>query len=530
MRPFSRTRLLVLLVALSAGVSPSSAEAQGAETSSSATVAAPTPPEAPAPEAAPPPAPVPARSLLAARTAAGQTVDWYGRMRSGFGLGLMLLIAFAMSNNRRAVSGRLVLTGVALQIGLGLFTLSPPGQWVFGNFNEVVNDLLGYTAAGSTFVFGDLAQFNNMPVGTSVVPEPAAGAAGHAAWEGVAKMAPVAAPAAEGWRFVRIGAYFAFGVLPTIIFFSSLMAVLYHLGVMQLVVRALAKVMQKTMKTSGAETLSATGNIFVGQTEAPLLVRPFLATMTESELMAVMTGGFATVAGGVMVAYVGMLQGVFPDIAGHLLCASIMSAPAALVVAKIIIPEPDPTKSKTYGQLEVDLKSPDANVIDAAARGASEGLQLALNVGAMLLAFLALVAMFNGIIGWFGAVLGAAEPVTLERILGFVLRPLAWCMGVSWGDAEIVGSLLGIKTMVNEFVAYQTLSERAGELTQARSMVIATYALCGFANFGSIGIQLGGISPLAPERRSDLARIGLRAMIGGTLAAFMTACVIGMMI
>lgn len=468
-------------------------------------------------------------SLLGAAT--GEPADWPGRARSGLGLGVMLLVAFAMSKNRKAISWRLVATGVAIQITLGLVTLSPPGQWFFGGFTDVVNSLLGFTAAGSSFVFGDLALQNNMALGTSVIPEPpVSDLAAHANWLATAKMAPLATPvAAVGWRFIRIGGYFAFGVLPTIIFFSSLMAVLYHLGVMQLVVRLLATVMQKTLRTSGAETLSAAGNIFVGQTEAPLLVRPFLKDMTESELMAVMTGGFATVAGGVMIAYVGMLQGSFPDIAGHLLCASIMSAPAALVVAKVIIPEPDPTASKTFGTLKVDLRSTDANVIDAAARGASEGLQLALNVGAMLLAFLALVAMFNGFIGWVGGLFGASG-LSLELILGYVLRPFAWIMGVRWEDAGIVGSLLGIKTMVNEFVAYQVLSDRAGELLSKRSLVIATYALCGFANFGSIGIQLGGISPLAPERRQDLARIGLRAMIGGTLAAFMTACVIGMMI
>lgn len=462
----------------------------------------------------------------AAAIDADAPADWAARIRSGFGLFLMLLVAFGMSNNRRSINWRLVATGVALQIGLGLVTLSPPGQWFFGGFNDVVNNLLSYTAAGSSFVFGDLALHNNMPVGRSVIPGPPADAEAAAAWLGTAKMAPLVATGDGGWRFVRIGAYFAFGVLPTIIFFSALMAVLYHLGVMQAVVRVLAGFMQRTMRTSGAETLSAAGNIFVGQTEAPLLVRPFLKEMTQSELMAVMTGGFATVAGGVMVAYVGMLQGVFPEIAGHLLCASIMSAPAALVVAKVIIPEPDPTASKTFGKLKVDLRSSDANVIDAAARGASEGLQLALNVGAMLLAFLALVAMFNGLLGWLGGLVGF-EQLTLQMVLGFVLRPFAWAMGISWDDAGIVGSLLGIKTIVNEFVAYQSLSEHAGQLSR-RSIVITTYALCGFANFGSIGIQLGGISPLAPERRSDLARIGVRAMIGGTLAAFMTACVIGM--
>jgi CNT family concentrative nucleoside transporter len=306
------------------------------------------------------------------------------------------------------------------------------------------------------------------------------------------------------------------------------MAVLYHLGVMQQLVRAIAIVMQKTMRTSGAETLSAAGNIFVGQTEAPLLIRPFVKEMTVSELMAVMTGGFATVAGGVMVAYVGMLVGVFPDIAGHLLCASIMSAPAALVMAKMMIPEPDPASSKTFGSLKIELPKTDANVIDAAARGASEGLHLALNVGAMLLAFIALVAMVNGIVGWAGGLAGHPE-LRLEMILGWLLAPLAWIMGVTWNDAGAIGSLLGVKTILNEFVAYGQLSQIATSLESKRSMVIATYALCGFANLGSIGIQLGGISPLAPERRSDLARIGFRAMIAGSLACFMTACVIGMM-
>ena len=312
------------------------------------------------------------------------------------------------------------------------------------------------------------------------------------------------------------------------IFFSSLMAVLYHLRVMPALVRAIAWLMQRTMKTSGSETLSAAGNIFVGQTEAPLLVRPFLKHMTESELMAVMTGGFATVAGGVMVAYVGILQGVFPDIAGHLLCASIMSAPAALVVAKIMIPEPDPTASKTYGELKLDLESPDANVIDAAARGAGEGLKLALNVGSMLLAFIALIAMANGLVGWLGGLVGV-DGLSLQQILGTILAPLAWVMGIPWDDAMAIGSLLGVKTVLNEFVAYLELAALAPQLVHHRSMVIATYALCGFANFGSIAIQIGGISPLAPERRHDLAKIGLRAMIGGTLAAFMTACVIGML-
>ncbi len=450
--------------------------------------------------------------------------DWLGRARSGFGLLVMLAIAWALSTDRRHVSWRLVGVGIGLQLVLGVLALSGPGGRVFAGFNDVVTAILGYTAEGSRFLFGNLATQNNVAVGPSVVPMPAGGP--DAAWLGAASMAPTTLPEGPvGWA--PIGAYFAFGVLPTIIFFSSLMAVLYHLGVMQAVVRGIAWAMQRTMRTSGSETLSAAGNIFVGQTEAPLLVRPFIEHMTESELMAVMTGGFATVAGGVMVAYVSILGTVFPDIAGHLLCASIMSAPAALVIAKIMIPEPDPSKSETWGTLKVDLASPDANVIDAAARGAGDGLRLALNVGAMLLAFIALIAMLNGLVGWFGGLIGFPD-ARIEKMLGTLLAPLAWVMGVPWKDATAIGSLLGVKTVVNEFVAYIQLAGMAGGL-ERRSLVIATYALCGFANFGSIAVQIGGISPLAPERRHDIARIGLRAMIGGTLAAFTTACVIGML-
>jgi CNT family concentrative nucleoside transporter len=454
-------------------------------------------------------------SLLEARRAMSEEpVDWPGRARSFVGLLVMIGLAWLMSNDKKRIDWRLVVVGTVLQLVLGVITLSPPGQWLFSHFNDAVQNVLRYTATGSSFLFGNLALSNNVAIGEAVLPG------------GAAKMGPVLPETPMRWA--PIGAYFAFGVLPTIIFFSSFMAVLYHLGVMQRVVRAVAVVMQKTMRTSGAETLSAAGNIFVGQTEAPLLIRPFVKDMTVSELMAVMTGGFATVAGGVMVAYVGMLVGVFPDIAGHLLCASIMSAPAALVMAKIIIPEPDRTASKTFGKFSLEIPKTDTNVIDAAARGASEGLQLALNVGAMLLAFIALIAMVNGMIGWFGAHVGMGE-LSLERILGWVLAPLAWIMGVTWNDAGAIGTLLGIKTILNEFVAYGQLSQIATSLESKRSMVIATYALCGFSNLGSIGIQLGGIGPLAPERRGDLARIGFRAMIAGSLACFMTACVIGLM-
>jgi concentrative nucleoside transporter, CNT family len=327
----------------------------------------------------------------------------------------------------------------------------------------------------------------------------------------------------------RTGAFFAFNVLPTIIFFSSLMSLLYHLGIMQLLVRGVAWVMQRTMGTSGAETLSAAGNIFVGQTEAPLLVKPFVARMTNSELMAVMTGGFATVAGGVLAAFVGMLVMYFPDIAGHLIAASVMSAPAALVVAKIMVPEDGEPETATG--LGVDLERRYVNSIDAAAGGAAEGLHLALNVGAMLLAFIALIAMLNAGIGWVGGFAGLPD-LSLEGILGAILAPLAWMMGVTWADASTVASLMGVKTVVNEFVAYLQLSALlGGEVSlEPRSVIIATYALSGFANFSSIAIQIGGIGGIAPQRRQDLSRLGLRAMVAGSLAAFMTATIAGMLL
>lgn len=422
------------------------------------------------------------------------------RLRSLIGLAVLLGICIAMSKDRKHIPWRLVAVGLGLQLLFGLLMLqSSAGAAIFDKVNNIVNSLLGFSDRGSEFIFGDLI---NYEFGRSV---------------------------------------FAFKVLPTIIFFSSLMTVLYHLGVMQWVVKLIAIAMQKTMKTSGAETLSAAGNIFVGQTEAPLLIAPFVDKMTESELMAVMTGGFATVAGGVLAAYVGLLQPFFPEVAGHLLTASIMSAPAALVCAKIMIPEVNPKASATYGSIQVKLEKPDVNVIDAAARGASEGLKLALNVGAMLLAFIALIALLDALLGWtcnivgIDTLLGFAEneQVTISFFLGKILAPLAWLMGVEWNDAEKVGALLGKKTVLNEFVAYLDIAIGFGgdeNYLSPRSLVICSYSLCGFANFSSIAIQIGGISGIAPERRSDLARLGLRAMIAGTIAAFMTGTVAGIII
>lgn len=442
------------------------------------------------------------------------------RLQSLLGLLAALGGCWFFSRHRQSVSWRLVAWGMGLQLGLGFLImvdfpglgkplLRPLFEWV----NEGFNAIMGCTTDGAGFLFGDLAKGNFMQVGTAAHPFDSEG------------FQPI------GGQYARVGAYFAFAVLPTIIFFSSFMAVLYHLGVMQFVVKYIAVVMQKTMGTSGSETLSASGNIFVGQTEAPLLVRPFIPTMTESELMAIMTGGFATVAGGVMAAYVGFLNNFFPDIAGHLLSASVMSAPAGLVCAKLLVPEPDPTKSETYGTLKVDLPKVDANVIDAAARGAGDGLKLAANVGAMLLAFLALIALLNKVLGLACSPF-TATPVTMELIMGWLCAPIAWLMGVPWSDCDQIGQLVGVKTIANEFVAYFNLKGMLGQgaLEHSRSTVIAIYALCGFANLGSIAIQIGGIAGIAPERRSDLAKLGLRAMIAGNLACFMTACVAGLLI
>jgi CNT family concentrative nucleoside transporter len=444
------------------------------------------------------------------------------RLISLVGVLLLLLIGWSLSTDRRAIPWRVLLWGVGLQFIFAVLILKTPfGQAFFSGVNSVVVQLLGFTEQGARFLFGNLVQ-NNVPIG--------AGDVGNS---------PISVTSGN---VANTGAYFAFNVLPTIIFFSSLMTMLYHMGVMQKVVKGVAWVMMRTMRTSGAETLSSAGNIFLGQTEAPLLIKPFVKTMTISELHCVMTGGFATVAGGVMAAYVGMLLFYFPDIAGHLMAASVMSAPAAIVFAKLMLPEKE--VPVTSGSLDVDVEKVDANVIDAAARGAGEGLQLALNVGAMLLAFIALIALINALFGWVGDItgiagvlrgqgwMGASERLTLEWLLGRLLAPLAFFMGVPWKDATEIGTLLGIKTAVNEFVGYLGLANmlQGGANLSPRSIIIATYAMCGFANFSSIAIQIGGIGGLAPSRRSDLARIGLRAMIAGTLASFLTAAIAGILI
>jgi CNT family concentrative nucleoside transporter len=424
------------------------------------------------------------------------------------GFVVLLALAWLLSYDRRRIPWRLVAAGLALQAAFGVLVLkTQPGRWFFEAVGGVVNGLLGFTAEGARFLFGSLVQAT-VPVGT---PQPGGGLD--------TSLSLVAST----------GAMFAFGVLPTIIFFSSLMSVLYHLGVMQLVVKALAWVMQRTLRTSGAETLSASGNIFLGQTEAPLLIKPFVHSLTGSELFTVMVGGFATVSGGVLAAYALMLQGVFPNIAGHLLAASVMNAPAGLLLSKVICPETGVPLSRD--SLHVAVEKTDANVIEAAASGAATGVQLALNVGGMLMAFIGLIAMLNFGIGWLGGLVGL-DGLTFQKILGTVLRPLAWAMGVPWADTAYVGGLIGVKTVLNEFVAY---AQFAGELQSGalaispRSAVIAAYALLGFANFSSIGIQIGGIGGLAPARRGEIARYGLRAMLAGNIAAFMSATLAGML-
>ncbi len=404
------------------------------------------------------------------------------RYISAFGLLVMIGLAWLMSAHRWRVNWRLVAMGLLLQFGFAWLTLkTEPGRLTFDALGMLFSQVLDFVDAGASFVFGK--EFRNY--------------------------------------------YFAFRVLPTIIFFSSLMSVLYYLGVMQRVVKLMSWVMQRTMHTSGAESLSAAANIFVGQTEAPLVIRPYVARMTNSELMAIMVGGFATIAGGVMAAYVGM--GID---AGHLMTASIISAPAGLLIAKVLQPEVD--QPDTLGQVAAELPQTNSNVIEAAAEGASEGLKLALNVAAMLIAFLGLIALLD----WCVASIGRfyfVQTWSLALLLGYLFSPLAWLMGAPRQDCVAVGELLGIRMVANEFIAYEKLAEwikhppASGELTE-RSRVLLTYALCGFANFGSIGIQIGGIGSLAPQRRGDLARLGLRAMLGGTLACFMTACVAGVLL
>jgi CNT family concentrative nucleoside transporter len=427
-------------------------------------------------------------------------LEGLGRIGFGlFGLAVLIGIVFLFSNNKRAVDWKLVAIGIALQIAFAaLVLLVPGGREVFDWLGQVFVKVLSFVNAGSTFIFGSMMDVNTY------------------------------------------GFIFAFQVLPTIIFFAALMGVLYHLNVMQAVVRAMAWAITKVMRVSGAETTSVCASVFIGQTEAPLTVRPYISKMTESELITMMIGGMAHIAGGVLAAYVGMLGGGDPAqqafYAKHLLAASIMAAPATLVVAKLLIPETG--TPLTRGTVKMEVEKTSSNLIDAAAAGAGDGLRLALNIGAMLLAFIALIALVNWPLTWIGEVTGLqamiGKPTDLAAIFGYALAPIAWVIGTPWQDATTVGSLIGQKVVINEFVAYLQLAEIvngkvAGVTLTEQGKLIATYALCGFANFSSIAIQIGGIGGLAPERRSDLARFGLRAVLGGTIATLMTATIAGVL-
>ena len=398
----------------------------------------------------------------------------------------ILGIAYLMSNNKKNIDLRLVVWGLALQLLFGIFILVTPfGKPIFSWFDKLIKKLLSFSNDGSEFLFASFID---------------------------GKMHPAVIN-------------FAFSVLPTVIFFSALMAVLYHVGLMQKVIRLMALVMQKTMKSSGPETTSISANIFVGQTEAPLVIKPFISKMTKSELMAVMTGGFATVAGGVMAIYVGMLENI-PGIAGHLMAASIMSAPAALVIAKIMYPESEKINSyEEFNKLSSNLNEPvEGNWLESLGNGATDGLKLAANIAAMLIAFVALISLSNYILSIF--------ETSLEDIFGYIFMPLAFLMGAPWSESHILGSLLGQKIVLTELIAYMNLSElQAGtNPISNKTAILASYALCGFANFASIGIQLGGIGSIAPERKKDLAKLVTKAMFGGALASWLTATIAGILI
>ncbi|MGL4876226.1 MAG: NupC/NupG family nucleoside CNT transporter [Clostridium sp.] len=402
-----------------------------------------------------------------------------------FGIFVIIGIAVLFSENRKKINWRLVFTGLGLQVIFGFFILKVPmGEKFFTFISQGITKILDFTAEGSKFLFGPLMDTNT------------------------------------------IGSIFALQVLPTIIFFSAVMGILYYLGIMQFIVKIIAKFFCKLLGTSGAETLSAVGNIFLGQTEAPLLIKPFIKEMTRSELMAIMVGGMATVAGGVMAGYVAM--GVNP---GDLLAASIMAAPAGLILAKILVPETEEPKTKDVSGIKIENTA--SNVVEAAANGASEGLGLALNVAAMLLAFVALIALFNYIVGSIGGLFGAPW-LSLQWILGQVFSPLAYVMGVPGSDVATAGSLLGQKVMLNEFVAYSELSKNIAHVAgyqalQPKTILILTYALCGFANISSVAIQIGGIGSLAPEKKGVISKLGFKALLGGALATCLTGTIAGVL-
>ncbi len=492
-----------------------------------------------------------------------------------FGLTALIGVATLFSNNRRVIDWQLVLIGVSLQVGFAAFVLLGPSlvSWIGGHTSERFVEIWRKTAQISLLVaFAAMVareflpstlkrQLQLLAIATgifgAIIALPLLGEAFTVLGEKFVKLTEYTR---EGSTFIfgnlidfsKFGFIFAFQVLPTIIFFAAFMGVLYHLGIMQWIVRGMAWAITKVMRVSGAETTSVCASVFIGQTEAPLTVRPYISKMTESELLTMMIGGMAHIAGGVMATYIMMLGGNDPALqaiyAKHFLAASIMAAPATLLIAKILVPETgDPL---TRGDVRVHVERHTSNVIDAAAAGAADGLKLALNIAAMLLAFIALIALLNGVMGWGSDMTGlttwltnraaAAQGVDvatltpirldLQMILGQLLRPVAWVIGVPWNESTTVGGLIGTKLVLNEFVAYTQLSGSQGSVLSHDARVIATYALCGFANFSSIAIQIGGIGGLAPERRPDLVKFGLIAVLGGSLATFMTATIAGVML
>ncbi len=438
-------------------------------------------------------------------------MDYVSTLRGSFGLVAVIALTFLFSMNKRKINWRLVGIGIALQLFFAFFVIKTEfGRAFFLSLSALFVRLFSFASDGAQFVFGELAK----------------------------------GPAAGG----SLGVIFAFQVLPTIIFFACLMSIFYHLGIMQRIVQGIAWIMLRFMNTSGSESLDVAANTFMGQTEAPLVIRPYIATMTNSELFTILTSGMAHISGGVLAAYMQMLGMAFAKahgapidssqvyFAGHLLAASIMAAPATMIIAKMLIPETG--NSLTMGTVRLKIERAHSNVIEAAAAGAGDGVRLAINVAGMLIAFIALIALLNALLGFLGDATGLnsycqshfQRSLSLELIFGLVFQFVAFTIGVPWSDALNVGSLMGIKLVANEFVAYLRMADMvsAGALTP-KATIIATYALCGFANFSSIAIQIGGISPMAENRRSDIAKLGLRSVLGGTLATWMTASIAGML-
>jgi CNT family concentrative nucleoside transporter len=412
------------------------------------------------------------------------------------GLCLILGVAYTFSTDRKAIRPRVVIWGLSLQVLFALIVMhTTVGQLVFQKLGDGIQRLLGFATVGSAFVFG--------PLGDKDV------------WG----QAMTKVFGAAGGQYTTI---FAFQILPTIIFIAALFAVLYYFGIMQIIVRLFAVVMNRVMGASGAESLNVAASIFMGQTEAPLTIRPYLAQMTQSELMTVMTSGMAHISGGIMAAYIAF--GIDPK---HLLTAVIMTAPGTLMMAKMFVPETG--TPQTQGTVKLQVPNTDVNVIDAAGRGTGDGMHLAMNVLAMLISFVSLIALTNAVLGGVGHWVHIQD-LSLQRIFGVVFAPVAWSLGVSWHDASTVGNLLGTRMVLNEFIAFANLGPMIAQHTiDPRSATIATFALCGFANFSSIGIQIGGIGALVPERRHDLAKLGFRAMMAGTMANFLTAIIVGLL-